>query len=170
MISFRNLSRDDFLALYTWLKVPHVKEYWYQNESFTYEEIDEKYTKRLKEDVVDSFIIQKNNKDIGFIQSYIIDDSDAFLVKDKIKGIDLYIGEVNFVHKGYGKDIIQSYIRNHIFNDPSIRFVGIDPEVDNLIAIKAYEKSGFKHVNTQYSKYNNNMTYYMIMDRFDINL
>ena len=170
MISFRNLSKDDFFTLYTWLKVPHVKEFWYQNESFTYNDIVEKYTKRLKEDVVDSYIILKNGKDIGFIQSYTIDDSDAFLVKGKIKGIDLYIGEFNFVHKGYGKDIINNFIKKFIFNDPSIRFIGIDPEVDNFIAIKAYEKSGFKHVNTEYSKNNKNMTYYMIMDRFDINL
>ena len=82
----------------------------------------------------------------------------------------MYIADVNFVHKGYGKDIIIKFIRNYIFNDSSIRFVGIDPEVDNLIAIKAYEKSGFKHVNTQYSKYNKNMTYYMILDRIEINL
>ncbi len=53
MISFRNLSKDDFFTLYTWLKVPHVKEFWYQNESFTYNDIVEKYTKRLKEGVVD---------------------------------------------------------------------------------------------------------------------
>ena len=170
MISFRNLCEDDFLTLYTWLKVPQVKEYWYQNESFTYQEVHDKYTKRLKEGVVESYIIQKNNKDIGFIQCYIIDEPHAFVVKDKIKGIDLYIGEVDFIHKGYGKDIINSFVKNYIFNDSSIRFTGIDPEVDNLIAIKAYKKSGFKHVNTEYSKYNKKVTYYMILDRFDINL
>ena len=170
MISFRSLCEGDFLALHNWLKVPHVKEYWYQNESFTYEEIHKKYSKRLKEGVVESYIIQKNAVDIGFIQTYIIDEPAPFVVKDKIKGIDLYIGEVEYVHKGYGKHIIDEFVKNYIFNDPSIRFAGIDPEVENLIAIKAYEKSGFKHVNTEYSKYNKNMTYYMILDRFDKNL
>ena len=170
MISFRKLCEDDFLMLHTWLKVPHVKEYWYQDESFTYEEIHEKYSKRIKEGVVESYIIQKNKKDIGFIQTYYIDDPSSFMVKDKIKGIDLYIGEVNYVHKGYGKNIISSFIKKHVFNDPSVIFAGIDPEVDNLIAIKVYEKCGFKHVNTEFSKYNKNMTYYMILDRFDKNL
>ena len=70
--------------LHTWLKVPHVKEYWYQDESFTYEEIHEKYSKRIKEGVVESYIIQKNKKDIGFIQTYYIDDPSSFMVKDKI--------------------------------------------------------------------------------------
>ncbi|KFZ27734.1 MAG: Aminoglycoside N(6')-acetyltransferase type 1 [Candidatus Izimaplasma bacterium HR2] len=170
MISFRNVVEDDFITLHNWLKVPHVKEYWYQTESFTYEEICKKYSKRLKKGIVELYIIQKNGKDIGFIQTYIIDEPTAFMVKDKIKGIDLYIGEVDYIHKGYGKDIIDNFVINYIFNDKSIRFAGIDPEVENVIAIKAYKKSGFKHVNTEYSKYNKNMTYYMILDRFDKNL
>jgi RimJ/RimL family protein N-acetyltransferase len=170
MISFRNLSESDFLMLHNWLRVPHVKEFWYQDESFTYEEIHEKYTKRLKEGVIECYIIKKNNKDIGFIQTYITDESSAFMIKDKIKGIDLFIGEVDFLHKGLGKIIINKFLEYYVFNDPSIRYAGIDPEVDNIIAIKAYEKSGFKHVNTEYSKYNKKMTYYMILDRFDKNL
>ena len=170
MISFRSVCESDFLMLHNWLTVSHVKEYWYQDESFTYEEIYKKYSKRLKDGVIESYIIQKNKEDIGFIQTYIIDEPAAFMVNDKIKGIDLYIGELDYVHKGIGKSIINEFLVKHVFNDHSVRFAGIDPEVDNLIAIKAYEKSGFKHINTEYSKYNNNMTYYMILDRFDINL
>ena len=170
MISFRNVCERDFLMLHNWLRLPHVKEYWYQNESFTYEEIHIKYSKRLEEGIVESYIIQKNKIDIGFIQTYIIDEPSAFMVNGKIKGIDLYIGEIDFIHKGYGKLIINEFLKKYVFNDPSVRFAGIDPEVENLIAIRAYEKSGFKHVNTEYSKYNKNMTYYMILDRFDKNL
>ena len=170
MISFRNLCEADFLTLHRWLKAPHVKEYWYQNESFTYEQIHNKYTKRLIEGVIESYIILKNGVDIGFIQTYIIDEPSNFLVNDKIKGVDLYIGELDYVHEGYGKDIINHFVKEYIFNDSSVRFAGIDPVVKNLIAIKAYEKSRFKHVNTEYSKYNKEMTYYMILDRFDKNL
>lgn len=170
MISFRNVCEGDFLTLYNWLKVPHVKEYWYQDESFTYDEIHKKYTERLSKDVVDMYIIQKNGLDIGFIQTYITDETDSFLLNERIKGIDLYIGDINYVHKGFGKNIINQFLVEHVFNDIEIRYAGIDPEVENIIAIKAYEKSGFKHVNTKYSKYNKKMTYYMILDRFDINL
>jgi len=170
MISFRNVSERDFFMLHNWLKVPHVKEYWYQSESFTYDQIHEKYSKRLKEGVVELYIIQKNMVDIGFIQTYITDEQSVFMVKDKIKGIDLYIGEIDYVHKGLGKFIINEFLQKHVFNDPSVRFAGIDPEVENAIAIRAYEKSGFKHVNTAYSKYNKKMTYYMILDRIDLNL
>lgn len=170
MISFRNVFEPDFITLHNWLKAPHVKEYWYQNESFTYEEVHKKYSKRLSEDVVNMFIIQKNGKDIGYIQTYIVDETKPFLINERIRGIDLYIGDVEYIYKGYGKDIIKKFINNHIFNKIDIRYIGIDPEVDNLIAIRAYEKSGFKHVNTEYSKFNKKMTYYMILDRFDNNL
>ena len=96
MISFRSVCESDFLMLHNWLRVSHVKEYWYQDESFTYEEIYKKYSKRLKDGVIESYIIQKNKEDIGFIQTYIIDEPAAFMVNDKIKGIDLYIGELIF--------------------------------------------------------------------------
>ncbi len=116
------------------------------------------------------YIILKNLIDIGFIQTHKSDEPSAFMVNDSIKGIDLYIGEVDYVHNGYGKLIINGFLKNHVFNDLSIKYAGISPEVKNLIAIRAYEKSGFKYVNTEYSIYNKNMTYYMILDRFDINL
>ena len=32
MISFRKLNVGDFFTLYNWFNVPHVKEFWYQNE------------------------------------------------------------------------------------------------------------------------------------------
>lgn len=170
MITFRKVTEDDFLMLHNWLKLPHVKEYWYQNDSFSYEDIRIKYSKRLKEGIVDMYIFQKNRVDIGFIQTYIINQPHAFKVDEKIKGIDLYIGEVECVHKGFGALIINEFVKTHVFDDPSVKFAGIDPEVENLIAIKAYRKSGFNHINTEYSEYNKNMTYYMILDRNNIDL
>ena len=170
MFSFRNVCDRDFITLYNWLKVPHVKEFWFQNESLTYEQVCEKYSKRLKEDVIELFIILKSEVEIGFIQTYIIDEKESFKVKDTIKGIDLYIGDVNYIHKGYGVEILDEFIKIHVFNDKSIRYAGIDPEVDNIAAIKSYKKSGFKHINTKYSRYNKKMTYYMILDRIDRNL
>lgn len=170
MISFRNVVEADFITLYKWLKIHHVKEFWYQEESFTLNEITKKYSKRLDEGKIELYIIQFNGLDIGFLQSYLLDDSDVFKVNDKIKGIDLYIGDINYLHKGYGKDIIGVFVKDYIFNDKSVRYTGIDPEVNNKIAIKAYSKAGFLHVNTEYSKYNKKMTYYMVLDRFDLNL
>ena len=112
-----------------------------------------------------TFIILFNNQDIGFIQTYFLDDFSPYMIKDTSKGVDLFIGEQNFLHKGYGKDILRSFIKNYIFIDERVQYVVIDPELNNKIAIKAYHKAGFEHINTAIDKLNKKMTYYMVLSR-----
>jgi len=165
LFNFRKVVKSDFPKLYNWLKSEHVKDFWYPDSTFTFEEISTKYSKRLNEGIVDIFIIILNHNEIGYIQSYFIDDNTFFKTSGLGKGIDLYIGEADFIHVGYGKTIITDYIREYVFNNRKVNFVGIDPEINNVIAIKAYEKAGFKHVNTEIDKYSKKLTYYMVMER-----
>ena len=124
-----------------------------------------KYKKRLMENKVKIYIIVIDGIDAGFIQTYFIDDLSSFKVSGISKGIDLYIGDKDYLHKGYGKDIITEFITNFVFNNKLVDFVVIDPEVRNKIAIKSYSKAGFKHVNTAFNNYEKVMTYYMVMSR-----
>jgi len=165
MFKFRKVEEKDFRKLYDWLNSKNVKEFWYPDSSFTFDEISEKYKDRIAAGKVDMFIIINNGTDIGYIQSYYIEETSPFRISKKSKGIDLYIGDPSFIHKGFGKDIICDYINKHIFIDSHIENVGIDPEVGNVIAIRAYEKAGFRHVNTEIDKHSNKLTYYMVLKR-----
>lgn len=170
MIGFRKVTRQDFPIMYHWLQLPHVKKFWYANDHFTFEETCEKYDCRLKDEKHHMYIILFNQVDIGYIQSYRVDNTEPFKIDEAIVGIDLYIGEVDYFHKNHGKDILKRFIKKHVFSDTEINYVGIDPEIDNQDAIKAYKKAGFYHVNTEYSNEMKKMTYYMILRRNKIYL
>ncbi|MCK5761738.1 MAG: GNAT family N-acetyltransferase [Candidatus Izimaplasma sp.] len=172
MIKFRNVTQKDFKKLYFWLNTPHVKQFWDQNENFSFQKISNKYSKKIIEGKVGIYIFSIDNIDIGFIQAYFLDDLASFMIQGTAKGIDLYIGDENYIYKGYGKDIIRQFIQNYIFCDSSVDYVVIDPEVKNTNAIKAYKKAGFEHANTAFNNYEKVTTYYMVMsrDKFFCNL
>jgi aminoglycoside 6'-N-acetyltransferase len=170
MFTFKKVTVGDFPLMYHWLQLPHVKKYWYANDHFTFEETCEKYSRRLLDDKHHMYIIQCDLVDIGYIQSYQIENTLPFMVDEMMIGIDLYIGDIDYYHKNYGKDILKTFIEDYVFKDKLIRYVGIDPEIDNQDAIKAYKKAGFYHVNTEFSNEMKKMTYYMILERTKIYL
>lgn len=165
MISFRRVNESDFVLMFNWLQLPHVKKYWHAENDFSLEETSEKYRVRLEDDHYRMYIIQLDNIDIGFIQSSSIGNRHPFKVSEPIVGLDIYIGNIKYFHKNYGKDIIRRFIKEYVFNDPEIHYVGIDPEIKNRNAIRAYKKAGFHHVNTEYSLEMKKMTYYMVLRR-----
>lgn len=170
MITFRNVLVSDFNQMYNWLQLPHVKKFWYANDNFTFEETYQKYDKRLNDKTISMYIIQIDNIDIGFIQSYFIENTIPFRIDEDMVGIDLYIGDTDYHHKNHGKDIIKTYVKDYIFIDEQVNYVGIDPEIKNKNAIKAYKKAGFEHVNTEFSVEMKKMTYYMVLRRDKIHL
>ncbi len=129
--------------------------------------IRDKYSKRLYKGDIDMFTFQKNNQDIGYLQTYIVDDLEPYKVEGLSKGIDLFIGDANFLGKGIGPKVINKFINEYIFNDEKILNVCIDPEVRNTRAINAYKKVGFRHSNTAYCNTSNLLTYYMVLKRQD---
>ncbi len=167
MINFEKVSFEEIPLLISWFKKEHIREYWVSILNKTDEEITNKYMKRLKEDVIEMFIIKKNNVKIGFIQTYLLEDPKQFMISDKCKGIDLFIGDEKFLNQGFGTETLKRFLKNKVFSDSSIKFACIDPEVKNKRAIRAYEKVGFKHVNTDFDKYSKLLTYYMVIDRDD---
>ena len=165
MIKFRKVTPNDFHKIHFWLNIPHVKKYWDPNENFTFSEISAKYSKRLKDNKIDMYIFSFHDIDIGYIQTYFVENLSPYKVLGKAKGIDLYIGNTKYLYKGYGKSIIRLFIERFVFKDENIDFVIIDPESGNTSAIKAYNKAGFIHVNSGYNELEKVISYYMTMSR-----
>jgi aminoglycoside 6'-N-acetyltransferase len=94
MISFRALDRGDLPMMYRWLNTPHVAEWW-SDEGRSLDEIVAKYSPRIdgKEDVR-CFVIVIDGTTIGYIQEYPDGENSA--------GIDLFIGEIEFLHRLVG--------------------------------------------------------------------
>ena len=136
MISFRALDRGDLPLMHRWLNTPHVAEWW-SDDGRSLDEIVANYSPRIdgKEDVR-CFVIVFDGTTIGYIQEYPAGENSA--------GIDLFIGEVEFLHRGLGVSIIRQFLIDIVFANPAVESCIIDPSVSNRVAIRAYEKAGFR--------------------------
>ena len=148
MIHFRTLDRGDLPLMHRWLNTSHVVEWW-PDEALTLDQIIAKYAPRIdgKEDVR-CFVIVHGETPIGYIQAYPIGENSEYAAHvaaaERVVGIDLFIGEVEVHHRGWGAPIIRQFLNDIVFADPAIESCIIDPAVSNRGAIRAYEKAGFR--------------------------
>lgn len=135
--------------MHRWLNTPHVRRWWYA-EGTSYEEIEANYLPRIEgRDQTKSFLILHENEPIGFIQAYRISSGDdgayASLVDvEGSAGVDLFIGEATYLHRGLGSHIVRRFFSEHVFSDPGVDVCVIGPEPGNVAAIRAYEKAGLR--------------------------
>ncbi len=94
------------------------------------------------------YLVMLDNKPIGYIQTYILDyNKHPWLppLPTNTLGIDQFIGEPDYLHKGLGTLFIKAFI-DYLTQRQDITCVILDPEPANLAAIRCYEKVGFKKV------------------------
>jgi aminoglycoside 6'-N-acetyltransferase len=92
------------------------------------------------------YLICCDGAPIGYIQSYAVRPG-AWGLSDVEGGIglDLFIGEPRYLHRGLGSDILRQFA-GMAFRDTSILACFIDPSPRNRIAVRAFEKAGFRYV------------------------
>lgn len=156
VISFKPMTDDDIPFWNKWVEKPQVKNTWFIEGYYPPNCIYEK----LQGNGYDyPFIIYLDEIPIGYIQC-----SDLYAYRIKCKDpkgvfteedpgtfcIDLFVGEENYLDKGYGTKIVESFIKKIIL-DFNPKKILIDPTIDNKRAIRCYEKAGFKFL-----RYDNN--------------
>ena len=152
-ISFRKLRASDLGLMHRWLNAPHVRRWWYA-EGSSYEEIEDHYLPGIEgRDATKLFLILHGDEPIGFVQSYRIsaedDEGYAGLVDvDNSAGVDLFIGEPEYLYRGLGRHVIRRFLSEHVFADPGVEVCVIGPEPKNVAAVRAYEKAGFRFFKT----------------------
>ena len=153
-ISFRQLRASDLRLMHRWLNTAHVRRWWYA-EGSSYAEIEEHYLPAIegREATKLFLILYEGEPPIGFIQSYRIsakdDETYAGLVDvEDSAGLDLFIGDPEYLHRGLGRHVIRRFLSEHVFIDPGVEVCVIGPEPKNVAAIRAYEKAGFRFCKT----------------------
>jgi len=153
-VSFKKLEIIDLDLMYKWYHADFVNK-WYDKEipDWTHEQIENKYIPYIQgQKPVDGYIILYNDIKIGYVQTYLLKDYPEYdqIVQagEGAAGLDLFIGERDYAHKGLGSVIILEFLRNIIFTDSNIKKCIIGPEPKNIVAIKSYQKVGFKYVKT----------------------
>ena len=171
-ISFRRLAETDFPLMHRWLNSPEVAR-WVDLGGRRYpdwETVVGKLTPRTDgAEAVRSYVIHYDEKPIGYIQSALNDDhpayKEAFEVEDGTAGVDVFIGEEDYLHKGLGSFIIGKFLREVVFVVYDVNVCMIDPEPENTIAIRAYEKAGFRHTKTVWNPAGTMGAYLMTISR-----
>jgi len=141
-MKLRHANINDLKILQYWDKQPHIIE--------TIPDTDWNWAFELKRkpEWREQLIAEINNKPIGFVQ--IIDPAIEEThywgnIGANKRAIDIWIGEKQYLGKGYGNQMMQLAIEK-CFANPLVDEILLDPLETNTKAIKFYEQLGFRFV------------------------
>lgn len=152
-ITFRLIEPDDIPLLHQWRNLPHVSRWW-QPQNPSLEHAHAEYTAYMRPDHnVAAYMVHIHGNAVGYIQKWQVQafpDYKPYVpsLPDAAVGVDVFIGAVDYLHQGWGTQLITRFICDFVFNDPTVPEAIIDPLPANHAAIRAYEKVGFVHVKT----------------------
>ena len=165
-IRFRALEEGDLLLLNHWLSTPHVRAWW-DRPGPSLDDIRARYLPRLRgeADAV-PYLILYADLPIGYIQLYPVQDGTWGLrPSTPAVGLDLFVGEPGYLHRGLGPRILRQFLGEIVFRDETIGECFIDPIARNRAAIRAFEKAGFRHIATVRGADPSESTYLMRITR-----
>ena len=147
--TFQKLTEKDLPLLLTWFKEPHVSKWWPTPEK---DELLAKFLQRIRSADTFGYLVFLGDLPIGYIQYYYIDRTNkkagSWLppLPETTIGTDQFIGDLQYVGKGYGTLFITQFIQELKTIEPTITTVILDPDPENAAAIRCYEKVGFVSV------------------------
>lgn len=149
-IVFKPIELSDLDLIYKWVNTDHVLA-GYSQEPSSFADVVEGYSPRALDEVgVQGYLIVYDSIPIGFIQSYFLnfESFGSEVAWENNAGLDVFIGEKDYVYKGLGSEIIKTFLVENIFLKMGAKSCIIDPSPTNYKAIRAYEKIGFRYLFT----------------------
>ncbi|PWT97416.1 MAG: GNAT family N-acetyltransferase [Candidatus Melainabacteria bacterium] len=152
-ISFRPLRESDFNLMHRWLNMPHVIEWW-DKTGASFNEIRSKYLPRISGDSpVSCFVIEMDNRDIGYIQTYWVSDFIKEIAQlcpqmveqaaSLVASLDVFIGEPDLLNSGLGTRAVRQFLNQVVFGKMKANSCIVTPDSSNSAAIRVYKKAGF---------------------------
>ena len=142
MIELRKMSMDDLSIFKKWLHEPHVAK-WYEHPAdwiYEIEKQDSEYN------WIHHFIVEHEGKPIGFCQYYACKDSDelweGYTELGGSYSIDYMIGENDYIHKGYGRQIVLDLVKKITRHSDAKRIV-VQPDEENKASCGVLLSCGF---------------------------
>lgn len=139
----------DYRLLAGWLTDPAVLG-WYEgrDQPHDYDRVRAKYSPRvLAEEQVRPCIIELTGCPVGYLQYYpVVEPTDYGLDSaEDTWAFDLFLGDPALWGTGVGSRALRLMV-DYVAATHGARRMVIDPRIDNLRAIRAYEKVGFAKV------------------------
>jgi RimJ/RimL family protein N-acetyltransferase/ubiquinone/menaquinone biosynthesis C-methylase UbiE len=149
LLTIRELEPRDKNLLVSWLNDPLVLTYYGgRDRPHDGDLVDEHFY--MEEDSAVRCLIEYENRPIGYIQFYEIEEEERLAYgysesTDKIYGTDQFIGETAYWDQGIGKLLVTSML-DYLMSVQKADRVVMDPQQWNIRAIKCYERCGFTKV------------------------
>jgi aminoglycoside 6'-N-acetyltransferase len=136
---FRPMSTGDLSLVQRWLETPEVVRWWGRP--------DEQYalvSGDLDRPDMDQFIVVLGEQPFGYIQCYPLSTwNQGFGSQPSAtRGIDQFIGKPDMIGCGHGSGFIRQFV-DALLGQGIPRIV-TDPDPDNVRAVHAYAKAGFR--------------------------
>ncbi|HSW73908.1 MAG TPA: GNAT family N-acetyltransferase, partial [Candidatus Limnocylindria bacterium] len=134
--------------LFAWFGNEHVFEWW-PDEPNDWAKFQQHWQEKLQKPDVAPFIVYFDALPLGYIQYYTVtEQARSWLppLPEHTVGIDQFIGESNYIGKGYGALLIAAFIKFLKNEIPNVQAIIVDPNPTNTRAIKCYQKVGFAKV------------------------
>ena len=147
-MEFKPLEITDCDLLYKWFHSPSVKQ-WFMVDACDQDNFIKKHQEKIN--AIDEwyYIVYFNNIPFGYICYYnanIDSDNIGFIEPVGTYGIELFIGNTDFIGKGFGKQMLLLFIETIIKKNKNIKRLIIDPHINNKIAYNMYLTIGFKPI------------------------
>jgi aminoglycoside 6'-N-acetyltransferase len=157
-IGFRLLTRDDFGLLDRWLSTPHVRLWWREPHDLAgvesefgpcVDRVDPTLVYIVTVSVSDRVTVSARHSivPIGMVQTYLVSDTPEYEAAVGVvgaAGIDLFIGELEFIGVGLGKAIIARFVSEIGWSAyPRAKRYMAGPSVRNVRSRRAFEAAGF---------------------------
>jgi aminoglycoside 6'-N-acetyltransferase len=130
-VSLRPLEERHIATLVEFAHEPEVARWWPRVTDET-----------LRETFGSAFAIEHDGELVGYVQFWEEDDPEY-----RHAGIDLFLG-IAYHGRGLGSEAVLALAR-HLVHDRGHHRLVIDPAAENVRAIRAYERVGFKRVGVQ---------------------
>ncbi|MGN9909627.1 GNAT family N-acetyltransferase [Phytohabitans sp. LJ34] len=131
-VTLRPAAEGDVDALVAIRATPEVRRWWDMAA-------EEDYAAAVVEELDHTYAILAEGEIVGAIQWYEEEDPQY-----RHAGLDIYL-DPGRSGRGLGTDAVRTLAR-HLVDDLGHHRLVIDPAADNVAAIRAYEKAGFKPV------------------------
>ena len=144
-LMLRPLWDADTILLEKWLRMPHVAK-WYEHPDEWIHEIN---NRRGEFSFVKHFIAEVDGVAIGFCQfydCYIGQQHEDWYTAEEAGvtfGIDYLIGEPDYLHKGYGREIVRKL--NEMLFHLGAKRVLVMPDKENASSCKVLEANGYTY-------------------------
>ena len=151
-MEYRYLSQEEVGFLSSIFVTPEYDLYFAENDT-----TEQEWKERCSLfDVEHSYIISKNNMDIGWIM---------YTLRNNICELDIVVLLPTERYKGYGKEIFSDLLSRH----PQINTIKLDVQQRNKHAIEFYTKMGFRIISEELQPVNGEATpyYNMILNVID---